>query len=171
MEKRMTINSACCVLVLALLVGCSKTGTTDKGVEAPVRQVFEEFGTALKTKDAAKMWALLDPDTQAEATKMAQEIQEHYVKASKEQQAEWDTNLGLTSAEVSGMTGQGIVRTKRFLGKYEEIPESKIQNVVIKGEVANVHYLEPDGDKAILVVKHKEGKWKVAPDLPKYNLP
>jgi hypothetical protein len=62
-----------------------------------------------------------------------------------------------------------LIKTKRFLGKYDEIPDSKITGITVQGESATLNYLEPDGDKEKLIYTRQDGKWKVAMPMPKFT--
>lgn len=67
------------------------------------------------------------------------------------------------------MTAQSVFRTKRFLKKYDEVPQSEIEKVLVQGEHATVHYLEPDGDHEKLVFVRESGQWKAWLVLPKFK--
>jgi hypothetical protein len=170
------LGKACCfgwliVLGVALVAGCNTQPTsgthsaTDE--EGAVRAKFTELQEAVAKKDADKIWALMDSQSRAEAEKSAQAVQTAYAKASAEEKAEQEKNLGLTGTEVASLKGPGILKTKRFQHKYRELPESKIEKVTVQGDNATVHYLEPDGDKEKLIFVRQEGHWKAWLALPK----
>jgi hypothetical protein len=113
----------------------------------------------------------LDSRSQAEAEQAAKSIQTAYAKAGAEEKAKQEEALGLTAGELSGLTGKGFLKTKRFPGKYRELPESTIEKVTVEGDNATVHYLEPDGDKEKLILVRQEGQWKVWLAMPKVGSP
>src|SRR5262249_42794639 len=141
------------VMFLVAVAGCSNpTGPTpSKGTqvsdEEQVRQTFAAFQEALKAGDADKLWALLDDDSRADAERIAQTARDSYAKASPAEKADQEKGLGLPGAELAGLKGPGFLKTKRFLGTYDEVPESKLEKVAVKGDTATVGYVEPDGDK------------------------
>jgi hypothetical protein len=160
-------------LLLVLGIGCSGGGSPG-GSSAPaggeqkaVLDAFIALQAALKEGDADKLWAMLDADSQAEAERAAKAIQAAYAKASAEEKAEQEKALGLPGAELAGLTGKGFLKTRRFQGKYDEIPESKVEKVAAQGEKATVNYVEPDGDHEKLTFVRQEGQWKVSLRMPK----
>jgi hypothetical protein len=155
-------------LLAAFALGCSKASETSTATkETPVREVVAELQAALKARDDAKVWKLLDGDSQADADRVAKTIQGDYVKASAETKAEQEKALGLSAAELTSLTGIGFLKTKRFRGKYDELPDSKIDAVTVQGDKATVAYTEPDGDKEKLTLVRQENRWKVSLPMPK----
>jgi len=159
--------------LLILGIGCSSGGPSG-GSSAPaggeqkaVWDAFAALQAALKAGDADKLWAMLDADSQDEAERAAKAIQAAYAKASAEEKAEQEKALGLPGAELAGLTGKGFLKTKRFLGKYDEIAESKVEKVSPQGDKATVNYVEPDGDHEKLTFVRHEGQWKVSLRMPK----
>jgi hypothetical protein len=132
-----------------------------------LRETFAELQSAVKNRDADKLWALLDRKSQADANREAEAIRAEHARASAEEKAKQEEALGLSGPEVSELTGTGLLKTKRFLSKYDELPESKIDNIVIQGGNATVHYVEPDGDHEKLILVRQEGQWKVWLAMPK----
>src|SRR5262249_49368375 len=124
---------------------------------------------ALKAKDAAKLWGLLDADTRADAERSAKKVKGAYKKASDKEKAEQEKTLGLSAEELTSATGQTLLKTKVFLAKFDEIPDGKIKAITVSGDNAVVNFLEPDGDKEKLTYTRQEGKWKVALPLPKFT--
>jgi hypothetical protein len=137
--------------------------------EDDIKQAFGQLQGAIKAKAAAKIWALLDSDTQADAEKIAKKVKGVYKKANEKDKAEHETNLGLTADEFAKLDGPLLLKTKRFLGKYDEIPDSKITSIAVQGDSATVNYLESDGDKEKLTYTRQDGKWKVAMPMPKFT--
>lgn len=159
------------MLLFALLAGCAapqdKPAATANKDEEAVRAAFTALQEALKAKDAGKLWALLDEDSQADAERAAQAVREAYGKAAAGEKAEQEKALGLPGAELAALKGQGFLKTARFHGKYDEIPDSKVEKVAVQGDTAAVSYVEPDGDKEKLAFVRQGGKWKVTLPMPK----
>jgi hypothetical protein len=137
--------------------------------EDELRQAFGQLQGAIKAKDATKIWALLDSDTHADAEKVAKKLKGIYKKAGDKEKVEHQTNLGLTAEEFAKLDGMMLLKTKRFLGKYDEIPDGKITGITVQGDSAMVNFLEPDGDKEKIVYSRQDGKWKAAMPLPKFT--
>jgi hypothetical protein len=153
---------------VALAVGCAKT--TDRasaGDEGPVRESFVALQAALKARDADKLWTLLDEESRADAERAAKAVQETYAKADAADKAEQEKALGLAGPELSGLTGKGFLKTKRFHGKYEELAESKIDKITVQGDQATAAYTEPDGDKEKLAFVRQGGQWRASLAMPK----
>src|SRR5207302_6131091 len=123
-----------CLVALAgtLVLGCSgPPAPTPKAApasneEARVRECFEELQAALKAGDADKLWALLDPKSQADAEVAAKLAHTAYAAASPEEQAKMQKDLGLSGPELLALSGKTYLKTERFRGKFHEVPESKI---------------------------------------------
>jgi len=143
----------------------SAQGQTEDGV----KDAFVALQAAIKAKDAVKIWALVDNDTKADANKDAKKVKGLYKKASDKEKTDFETNLGLTAEEFSKLDGQMLLKTKRFLGKYDEITTSKITGVTVQGDSAMLNYTEADGDKEKVTYTRQDGKWKVALPLPKFT--
>jgi hypothetical protein len=155
---------------MIVVLGCSKaTDHSSAQDEGEVRQKFTELQLALKDRDTDKLWALLDSKSQADADRAAKVIQTTYAKASAEEKADQEKALGLTGAELATLTGKGFLKSKRFQGKYHEVPDSKIEKVVVQGDSATIYYLELDGDKEKTILVRQEGQWKVWLTMPKSN--
>lgn len=166
------------LLATTMLAGCdTKTGGTSAPAagtakdEEQVRQVFLDFQSALKARDPDKVWALLDADSQAEAERAAQAIQAAYAKATAAEKAEMEKALGLDGKELAALKGPGFLKSKRFHGKYDEVPESKLEKVTVQGDAASVNYTEPDGDKEKFSLVRQEGHWKLSIPMPKGSQP
>jgi hypothetical protein len=155
----------------ALAAGCAgggaPPGIPSPGDEAAVRKVFAEFQLALSARDGDKLLALLDDDSRAEAERAAKAVREAYEAAGAEGKAEQQKALGLTGPELAALTGAGFLKTRRFHGKYDEIPEAKVEKLTILGDKATIHYVEPDGDHEKLTAVRQRGAWKLSLQMPK----
>jgi hypothetical protein len=151
------------------VAGCAKPAATRSAAteEGPVRETFAAFQAALKTRDADKLWGLLDGDSRADAERAAQAVQAAYARASADEKAEQEKALGLSGVELAKLTGPAFLKTRRFHGRYEEMTESKIDQVTVQGESASVAYTEPDGDKEKLTLVRQEGQWKLSLPMPR----
>jgi hypothetical protein len=153
---------------LAVSPGCQKpTERSSTEDQKAVRDTVVAFQAALKARDADKLWSLLDSDSQADADRAAKAIRDAYAKASAEKKAEQEKAFGLPGAELSELTGKGFLKTNRFHGKYDEVPDATIDNVTVDGNKATVDYTEEDGDKERLHLVRQDGKWKLSIDMPK----
>lgn len=159
------------LLSLALLGGCTRMPTTAThpaaDEEGAVRERFAALQAAVAKQDAETIWTMMASKSQAEAERSAQAVQTAYTKANVEEKAGQEKDLGLTGIEVAGLTGRGVLKTRRFHHKYHELPESKIEKVTVQGDNATVHYLEPDGDHEKLIFVRQEDQWKAWLALPK----
>src|SRR4029078_6203987 len=81
-----------------------------------VSQTFEDLKKALKAKDGAKLWELLDKESRADAERKAKDLQDAYAKANDEEKAEQAKALGLDGAELAKLTAPGYLQSKRFVG-------------------------------------------------------
>ena len=156
-------------VLFALLAGCSNSGTSTppaKG-EEEVREAFASLQGALKAKEADKVWSLLDADSQADAERQATAVRDAYAKADKGGREELEKEMGLPGKELESLKGAGFLKTKRFLGKYDEVPESKVEKAAVQGDKATVNFTEPDGDKEKLSFVREKGGWKVSLPMPK----
>src|SRR5262249_17325022 len=131
-----------------------------------VRDTVVAFQAALKACDADKIWALLDSDSQADAERAAKAVRDAYAKASAEQKATQEKALGLEVAELAELPRKGLLKTNRFLGEYDEVPDSTIDKVTVEGNKATAGYTEEDGDKKNLHLIRQEGKWKLSIGMP-----
>jgi hypothetical protein len=162
---RITIRSTGRLFALAgvLLVNWS---LATAGGEEPVRKAFMDFQAALKERDAAKIWELLDTDSQKAAERAARAIKGAYAGAGADKKAKMEKSLGLPGSDLAALTGQGFLKTTGFHGKYHEVPGSKIMQVMVQGDRATVTYIEEDGDKEKLRFNRQGGKWKVSAPMP-----
>jgi hypothetical protein len=136
------------------------------GDKEDVTKAFQAFQAALKAKDAAKTYALLDSASQASAKRAAQFVKTTYIKSSEDKKAKMAKTLGLPGTELAKLTSEGFLKTKLFQGKYDEVPGSKIQEVTVQGDRATVAYIEPDNDKEKLQLNREKGKWKISAPMP-----
>jgi hypothetical protein len=162
------------LVYLVFVVGCTSNSAGTPNVTAPpadeegaVRKKFAELQSAIAGHDAATLWTLLDAKSQADAERAAKEIQAAYAKAGADEKVKQAETLGLSGPDMAELTGPGILKTKRFKKRYSELPESKIEKVVIQGENAVVHYVESDGDQEKLILLRSGAQWKVWLAIPK----
>jgi hypothetical protein len=169
MYNHRTLGIWAAATILSCLAGCSRptdnAAPPAKGDEE-VRATFVAFQQTLKAKDADKLWSLLAADSQADAERKAKSVRDAYAKANPKERAEQEKTLGLASAELESLKGVGFLKSKRFLGKYDEIPGSKVDKIDVKGDKAVVNYIEDDGDKEKLELIREQGKWKVVVPMP-----
>jgi hypothetical protein len=162
---------------MLLVLGCTASdGTpskstdqskeTDKNKE-PVRLAFTAFQAAVKARDSEKLWNSLDSDSRTDADRAAKTIRTAYEKASADDKAKLEMELGLSSADLVMLTGAGFLKSDRFHGKYHEVADSKIDDITVQGDKATVAYTEEDGDKEKLVLHRQDGQWKVSVAMPK----
>ena len=69
-------------------------------------------------------------------------------------------------AKQAGLTGAGLLANKDFQRKYGEVPESKLEMVLVHGADATLRYLEPDGDQEKLTAVRQDGKCKLLLKVP-----
>jgi hypothetical protein len=155
---RFTLRAGALALGLVLGVGHGPAAARAAGDEEDVRAAFTAFQAALKAGDSDKLWPLLDSASQAEAERVARTLKANYAKAKDK--AKLEKTFGLTAAELAGLTGKVYLKSKRFLGKYGEVPGSKVDKVAVEGDKATVFYTEEDGDKEKLSLVRQGGKWK-----------
>jgi hypothetical protein len=161
-------------LFLAFALGCSSQPAA-RPVEQPpspdeekaVRAQFVALQSAIEKKDADKLWALLDDKSHADAERAAKDIQTAHAKASDAEKTKQEEALGLTGADIAKLTGTSYLKSKRFQKRYHELPESKIEKVVVQGDNATVHYIEPDDDHEKLIFIRRDGQWKAWLAMPK----
>jgi hypothetical protein len=155
------------ILFVALALGCSKAPDSPPlDEEATVRAQFAALQAAVKDGDADKLWSTFDNRSQADAERVAQTVQAIYAKAAPSEKIELEKSLGLSGGELAVLTGKDYLKTKRFQGKYHDVPGSTIEKVVIQGDSATVHYLESDGDKDKAIFVRQQGKWKAWLTMP-----
>ena len=160
-------------LLVAFALGCFSRSINNPAAdeERAVREKFAELQSAIKSRDTDKLWALLDARSRADAERAAKDIQTAHAKASAEGKIKQEEALGLSGNELAGLTGVGFLKTKGFQGRYHELPDSKIEKVVVQGDSATIHYLEPDGDREKAILVRQDGQWKVWLTMPKSASP
>lgn len=159
------------VLVLALALGCKdKPATSPVKDEADVKAAFESVTQALKAKDAAKLWSLLDSDSQKDADRAAKLWQEAYAKAEPDKIKK---DIGVSAEELPKLTGQTFLKTEAFFEKeIEELSQtSKVESVKVEGDKATVSYKDPTGGTDKVVFNRQGGQWKVHLSMEKPKKP
>jgi hypothetical protein len=58
------------------------------------------------------------------------------------------------------------LKTKRFLGRYDEVLDSKIDKVAVEGDQATLTYVEADGDRIQQPLVRQGGKWRLTVKVP-----
>jgi hypothetical protein len=164
------------IFCVTLVLGCSKApekapDSSPAEEEATVRAQFAAVQGALKNGDPDKLWMLLHSKSQADAERAAKAVRATYAKAGPQDKAELEKSLGLNGTEVAGLTGKGFLKSKQFRRKYDDMPDSTIEKVVIQGESATVHYLERDGDKEKAILVRQDGQWKAWLTMPSVSKP
>src|SRR5207249_9426012 len=115
MVDRTTLFAGLALCGMGFAAGCSKT--TDlppNNEELRVREAFVALQTALKARDADQVWKLLDSESQADAERAAKTLHAAYTKADVKEKSEQQKALGLAGDELTGLTGVGLLKTKRF---------------------------------------------------------
>lgn len=169
--KHLSPRGIChCLLLLGIAAGC--TGRPPDGPvsedEPVLRQRFGELQEAIKNGDTDKLWSMLDSRSQAEAENAARVVLAQYSSAGPEQKARLEAALGLSAADMAGLTGKIVLKTKPFLNsKYRDLPGSQIEKVTGTGDDATVYYLETDGDREKLIFVRQQGLWRVWLAVPK----
>jgi hypothetical protein len=159
-------------LLLAVVVGCNKTADHSPAggaspEEAQVREKYKDLQAALKAQDADKLWDLLSKKSQAEAEQSAKDVRAAYEQAGPEEKARQEKSLGLGGAELGKLAGPGFLKTKRFVRKYDEVPESPAERVTVERDNATVYFTEPDGDKEKIIFVREDGQWKAWLKMPR----
>ena len=174
---RMRANTDCLrwtnFLFVAVVLGCSSRPTHNPAAdeERAVREKFAELQSAVKSRDAEKLWALLDAKSRADAERAAKGIQTANARASAEEKTKLEQALSLRGTELIGLTGIGFLKTKRFQEKYHELPDSKIDKVVVQGGSATIYYHEADGDREKAILVRQDGEWKAWLTMPRVSNP
>jgi len=149
--------AACCLL---------PTPRAAAADEDAVRDAFTALQAAIKARDGDMTWDLLDKASQVTANQAAKALRANYDKASADDKAKQEKALGLSADEFSKLSGKLFLKSKRFHGKYHEVPGSKIDKVSVDKDKATVNYIEDDGDKEKLVFVRQDGKWKASLRMP-----
>lgn len=158
------------LLVSILFAAGSMAHAAQNKDEDAVREAWTALQAAIKAKDGDKIWALLDKDTQGDVERAAKKVQSVYKKANDKQKEQQEKFLGLSAAELGGdLKPALLLKSRPFIGKYHEIPDSKVTGITVQGDKATLNYLEPDNDKEKLSYSRQDGKWKAAMPLPKFT--
>jgi hypothetical protein len=153
---------------LAIGLGCSTPARPPIAADdGPVRERFGMLQAAVKDGNAERIWPLLDARSQADAERIAREMQTAHSEANAEEKKLLEDALGFTPAQFSDLTGKTYLTSKRFREKYHELPESKIESVDMQADHATVHFLEPDGDKEKAIFVRQDGEWKAWLKIPR----
>jgi hypothetical protein len=160
-----------CLFALTAMAGVSAALPVGDDAEAKVRAKFKDMQAAVKSRDPEKIWALLNDKSKTTAEKFVKDVQAAHAKAGAKDKTEMEDALGLKGEEIAKLTAMGYLKTKRFQKKYEEMPDSKVEKVVVQGDNATVHFLEPDGDKEKLIFVRQDGQWNAWLGIPKIKLP
>lgn len=160
-------------MLAAFVIGCTSEPTARPAAadESAVREKFADIQVAIKNHDADKLWGMLCDKSRTDAERIVKEALATYAKASPKEKADLEYALGLTPDEVTKLTAIGLLKTKRFRKKYDEMPASKIEKVLVQGDSATVYFLEPDGDKEKLIFLRQDQVWKAWLAMPKVNQP
>jgi hypothetical protein len=155
--------------VVSVTAGCTKPPAPEPGADdtTAVREVFTSFQKALKDAHAEKIWDLLDADSRDDADRAAKGLRDKYAKASGDEKKAQEKDLGLSADELGKLTGKTFLKSKRFLGKYHEVHDSKFDKASVQGDKATVNYVEEDGDKEKFNLVREGGKWKLIVPMPK----
>lgn len=165
------------VVVIAMcLIGCSsptsvnKTKDGGKQAEEEIKLAFAALQTAIKAKDADKIWDLLAKDRQDDADAEAKAVKEAFGKLDAGAKTDFAKKLELSEKELADINGRLYVKSAAFYkGETDEMPGSKLDKVVVSGESATVHYTEDGGkgEKEKRSVVHEKGQWRFALPIPK----
>jgi hypothetical protein len=159
-------------LFAVLLIGYTPASSAQKknaggDPKAEIAQAFTALQAAIKNKDADKIWDLLAKESQDDAEREAKIVKNAFNKANDKEKAEYEEKLKLTRKELTDIAGKLYVKSRRFYGKYHEIPDSKIEKITVTGDSGTVKYIEDDGDKVTQEVVREQGKWKFVMAIPK----
>ncbi len=157
-------------LLLTLLILLQVTAARSADEDEPVRKAFIALQTALKGQDAEQVWKRLDADSRKAAERAAKAVQAVYSKANADDRAKLEKALGLEGDELARLSGTGYLKSRGFRARYEELSQSKIEKIVVEGDKAIIHYIEPDNDKEKLRMLRQGGEWKATlmmPSVPK----
>ena len=162
------------ILFAACLIGCNrgtptkdKPGDDPKKAEEQVKEAFRALQTAIKEKDADKIWNLLDKDSQSDAEREAKAAKEVYGKLGDKDKTDYEKRLNLTDKELADLTGKLYVKSEVFYKKHHEIPDSKLEKVSVSGDAASLNFIEPDDDNVKISLTRDKGQWKFSMKIPK----
>jgi hypothetical protein len=165
------------LLLAVFTIGCPAPPATptptaapiDPATEKAVREQFANLQTAIKDRDFAKLWALLDAKSQADAEQQAKVIKAAYAKANADEKAKLETRLGLSGKDLAELTGVGYLKTTLFHRSSHEVPGSKVVSVTAEGEKYNVQFVEADGDRAGLYFYPQDGQFRARLVMPPFT--
>jgi hypothetical protein len=157
------------LLITVAVLGCSPkpSGAPAADEEAAVRERFAALQSAIEGRDAEKLWAMLDARSRTDAERAAKELREVYNQSGAEEKAKQEEALGLAGTALSKLDGKGFLKSKPFHKKYHEVPEGKIDKIVVQGESATVYFLEPDGDNEKAIFVRQDRQWKAWLPMPR----
>jgi len=158
----------------ALIVGCNtsppanKSGDSSKKGDDEIKQAFGSLQAAIKAKDADKVWDLLAKDSQQDTEREAKSVKEAFAKFSNDEKNAYEKKTALSAKDIAELNGKAYVKSKMFfVGDVDELPDSKLDKVVLSGDSGTVHYTEEKGEKEKLAVVREQGQWKFALTIPK----
>lgn len=147
--------------LLIFAAGCGRLPSTADNDQAGVQQAFISFQAALKSEDVDKMWAMLDAKSQEAAEVIARELQEEMADGDKTRKSDREKTWGLSAAELTEGKAANLFKSKPFLARFSELPDSKIVKIAARGDHGDVLFHEPSGDKEYLSLTREKGRWKV----------
>jgi hypothetical protein len=153
--------------VVALALLARDTRSAQGKAEDEVKEAFVQMQGAIKAKDPAKIWPLLDSATQADAERTVKIMKAVYKKADDKGKARQEASLGFSAEDFAKLDAQMLLRSRPFQTKYDEIADCKITGITVQGDAATLNYTEADGDKEKLTYTRQDGKWKAAMQMPK----
>jgi hypothetical protein len=165
------------LLLAALASGCSApappTGGSPAaaGDEQQLRVRFDNIRAALRAADADRLWSLLDGQSQAEAERVAAALRSAYDRADLAGRAKYETDWGLAAAELAGLTGKGLLRSKRFRDRHHEAAAGTFDGVAVQGDSATVYYRDAEGDREKLLLVRRGGEWRLWLRMPRVSPP
>jgi hypothetical protein len=171
---RVVFKSVWIVAVL-LVGGCTVSATKPaKGSDddMQVRQAFTALQVAIKARDGAKIYELLDADKRQDADRIARDIKETFIKADDKKKEELAGRVGLTAAKLADLSGRSFLESELFFryDEHDELPDvKKLDKVEIKGDTAKVEFKDPDKpekDMALRLVR-EDGTWRFQVGMPR----
>jgi hypothetical protein len=157
----------------AVAAGCGErpaspaTSAQAGASEAQVREAFGRLQTAIKARDAARVWDLLDKRSREDARGASEEVRAAYDKAAPRERAKMANAFGLSEKDLAMLQGPDFLKTHTFWDKYEEFADGVVDRVSTESSAATVYFREPDGDREKLVFVLQDGGWKAWLKMPK----
>jgi len=162
------------VALAFLLAGCARQATPAKvhDTDVDIRMTFGELQTAVKEKNGAKIYDLLDADSRQDADKLAKTLQDMYARADGAKRAELAKKVGLPEEKLKDLSGKGFLGSELFhrADEHDEIPDVKaLDRVEVKGEAAKVEYKDPDNPTATTTQRlvREDGHWRFKMGMPR----